>query len=92
VAEDADAALEPDDDFDPDAMDEAEREEIVQVDEDLDAPRRLAGDDADRVVAGDDAQPADFEAGLGSGEIDAEDAMAERVDRDMGHRGADDED
>lgn len=89
--EDADEALAPDDAFDPDAMDEAEREEIVQVDEDLDAPRALAGDDADR-VADYDAQPDDFEPGAGApADYDAEDAMADRVDRDLGRSAPPDE-
>jgi hypothetical protein len=39
VAEDADAALAPQDDFDPDTLDEAEWEEIVLADEDPDGRR-----------------------------------------------------
>lgn len=58
--EDATDALAPEDDFDPDAADEAELEEIVLADEDLDEPRSFGRDDAD-LVADDDARPADFE-------------------------------
>ena len=61
VDEDANEALEPADDFDPDTADEAELEEIVMADEDLDEPRSFARDDAD-LVADDDLQPADLEA------------------------------
>jgi len=61
VDEDATEALEPDDDFDPDAADEAELEEILLADEDLDEPRSFRRDDAD-LVAADDPRPADFEA------------------------------
>jgi hypothetical protein len=60
VPEDARDALEPEDDFDPDAADEAELEEVVLADEDLDEPRSFSRDDAD-LVADDDARPADFE-------------------------------
>ncbi|HWF77387.1 MAG TPA: hypothetical protein VN694_09445 [Caulobacteraceae bacterium] len=60
VPEDANEALEPEDDFDPDQADEAELEEIVLADEDLDEPRSFVRDDAD-LVAEDDAQPADYE-------------------------------
>jgi len=59
--EDADEALAPQDDFDPDAADEAELEEIVMAEEDLDQPRSFAADAAD-LVADDDLSPADFEA------------------------------
>jgi hypothetical protein len=58
--EDARESLEPEDDFDPDQADEAELEEIVMADEDLDEPRSFGRDDAD-LVADDDARPADFE-------------------------------
>jgi hypothetical protein len=61
VDEDANEALEPDDDFDPDDADEAELEEIVMADEDLDEPRSFVRDDAD-LVADEDLQPADLEA------------------------------
>jgi hypothetical protein len=60
VAEDADEALEPEDDFDPDQADEAELEEVVLADEDLDQPRTFARDDAN-LVAADDLSPADLE-------------------------------
>jgi hypothetical protein len=60
VEEDARAALEPEDDFDPDAADEAELEEVVLADEDLDEPRSFGRNAAD-LVAADDARPADFE-------------------------------
>jgi hypothetical protein len=59
--EDADEALAPEDDFDPDEADEAELEEIVMADEDLDQPRTFARDDADLVAEG-DLSPADLEA------------------------------
>jgi hypothetical protein len=61
VDEDADDALEPDDDFDPDAADEAELEQIVMAEGDLDEPRSFARDNAD-LIADDDLQPADLEA------------------------------
>ncbi len=61
VPEDADEALEPQDDFDPDAADEAELEQVVRADEDLDEPRTFGREDAD-LVAEDDARPADYEA------------------------------
>ena len=92
VEEDADEALEPADDFDPDAMDEAEFEEVVQVDEDRDAPRAFVGDDADRVSDAHD-QPEDLAAGETEPiDYDAEDAMADRVDLDLGHVNPPDED
>ena len=46
VEEDADAALAPDEDFDPDGLDEAEWEEIVMTQEDADRRRRDPGDRA----------------------------------------------
>ncbi len=58
--EDANEALEPDDDFDPDQADEAELEEIVMAEEDLDEPRSFARDNAD-LVATDDLSIADME-------------------------------
>jgi len=58
---DATEALEADDDFDPDQADEAELEEIVMAEEDLDEPRSFARDDPD-LVADDDISPADLEA------------------------------
>jgi hypothetical protein len=61
VPEDATEALEPQDNFDPDQADEAELEEVVLADEDLDEPRSFVRDDAD-LVADDDARPADYEA------------------------------
>jgi hypothetical protein len=60
--EDANEALEPQDDFDPDQADEAELEEIVMAEEDLDEPRSFARDDAD-LVSTDDLSTADLEAG-----------------------------
>jgi hypothetical protein len=57
---DLDDALAPEDDFDPDAMDEAQYEEVVMAEEDLDEPRSFRGDDADR-VGDDDPQPQDLE-------------------------------
>jgi len=62
VDEDANEALEPEDDFDPDQADEAELEEIVMVDEDLDRPHTVPVRDAD-LVASDDLSPADLESG-----------------------------
>jgi hypothetical protein len=62
VDEDANAALEPQDDFTPDQADESELEAIVLADEDLDEPRSFARDNGD-VVADDDLSPADLEAG-----------------------------
>ena len=50
VPEDADEALEPEDDWDPDAADEAEFEEVVFSEEDLDQPRTFARDAADLVI------------------------------------------
>jgi hypothetical protein len=61
VPEDAREALEPEDDWDPDAADEAELEEVTQVDEDLDGPLPI-GPDPTNLVADDDETPADFEA------------------------------
>jgi hypothetical protein len=71
VDEDATEALEPQDDFDPDTADEAELEEIVLADEDLDEPRSFGRDAAD-LIADDDARPADFEPeGLADEELEA---------------------
>jgi len=64
--EDATEALEPQDDFDPDAADEAELEEIVMADEDLDAPRGFTRDNAD-LVSDEDVSTADLEAGEAAG-------------------------
>jgi hypothetical protein len=75
VEEDANEAREPDDDFDPDEADEAEIEEVVMADEDLDEPRSFARD-AD-LVADDDLQPADLEA--------------DSLDDEVGATGVDDE-
>ena len=61
VPEDADEALEPEDDWDPDKADEAGIEEVVLADEDLDQPRTFARDDAD-LVADDDTSPAEMES------------------------------
>lgn len=69
--EDATEALAPDDDFDLDEADEAELEEIVMAEEDLDEPRSFGRDRAD-LVASDDLSPADFEsASLADDEIEA---------------------
>ena len=67
-------------------MDEAEYEEAVLADEDLDEPRSFTADAPDRI--GDDAeQPDDYEAGEGEpAQGDAEEALADRIDRDVGHR------
>jgi hypothetical protein len=79
--EDAREALAPEDDFDPDAADEAELEEIVLADEDLDEPRSFARGDAG-LVAADDLRPADYEAGsLADDDADALDA---RLDEALG--------
>lgn len=61
VDEDADEALEPRDDFDPDQTDEAELEQIVLVDEDLDRPHTSPVRDAD-LVSSDDLGTRDLEA------------------------------
>jgi len=53
-------ALDEEPDFDPDAMDEAKYEAVVQGEEDLDGPERATRDQAD-LVAEDDASPAAFE-------------------------------
>jgi len=58
---DVDGVEDAQDDFDPDSMDETEYEEVVLVDEDLDAPQRPTADDADRVREG-DLSPADLES------------------------------
>jgi hypothetical protein len=73
--EDANEALEPQDDFDPDQADEAELEEIVMAEEDLDEPRSFARGDAD-LVSTDDVSAADMEPG----DLDDEDATAEDDD------------
>ena len=71
--EDADEALEPQDDFDPDKADDAELQQIVMADEDLDEPRSFARDNAD-LVADDDISTADMEAGgLAEDDIEASD-------------------
>jgi hypothetical protein len=61
VEEDANEALEPEDDFDPDEADEAELEEILMVDEDLDRPRHSPRDRTD-LVSDQDLTPADMES------------------------------
>jgi hypothetical protein len=82
---DATEALEADDDFDPDQADEAELEQIVMAEEDLDEPRSFARDDAD-LVADDGDSPADMEAG-GLTADDDEDSIGGRsrseVDREL---------
>jgi hypothetical protein len=60
--EDAREALAPQDDFDPDAADEAELEEIVMADEDLDEPRSFARDPA-ALVSDEHVSAADLQAG-----------------------------
>jgi len=89
---DATEALEPDDDFDPDQADEAELEEIVMAEEDLDEPRSFVRDSAD-FVSDEDAGPADFEAEqLTDDDIEAlgYDAASEQphaaADRALDHR------
>ncbi|HEX3917930.1 MAG TPA: hypothetical protein VHW60_11380 [Caulobacteraceae bacterium] len=79
--EDATDALAPEDDFDPDAADEAELEEIVMAEEDLDEPRSFARGDSS-LVADDDPQPADFEAGEAEDAetLEAEHRAAQRTD------------
>jgi len=82
--QDANEALEPQDDFDPDQAGEAELEEVLLADEDLDVPRTFGRDNAD-LVADDDAGP----AGMGSEDLagaaraaldDSEDEQALRCD------------
>jgi hypothetical protein len=58
--QDARAALTPDDDWDPDSADEAEQEEVVRVEEDLDRARPITRDGADLVE--NDGETADFES------------------------------
>jgi len=57
---DLDEALRDDPDFDPDEMDEAEYEEVVLREEDLDGPELATRGEAD-LVAEDDGSPADYE-------------------------------
>ncbi|HEY3797341.1 MAG TPA: hypothetical protein VGL58_03235 [Caulobacteraceae bacterium] len=84
--EDADDGLAPDDDFDPDALDEAEYEEVVLAEEDLDEPRSFARSDAD-LVTDDDEQPEDLEAGEAT--EDATERPSERALRPSGGPGTD---
>jgi hypothetical protein len=84
--EDADDGLAPDDDFDPDALDEAEYEEVVLAEEDLDEPRSFARSDAD-LVTDDDEQPEDLEAGEAA--EDATERPSERALRPSGGPGTD---
>ena len=56
-----DAGLEDADDFDPDQVDEAELEFMLESDDGVDEPRSFARDEADLVARGDD-QPKDFES------------------------------
>jgi hypothetical protein len=81
VDEDANEAREPADDFDPDKADEAELEEIVMADEDLDEPRSFARSNAD-LVADDDVSPADMEAD----NLDDEDVAATGAGDEAGRR------
>ena len=67
---DGDLANEDPDDFDPDALDESELEQMLEADEGIDADSDSPRDQAD-LVATDDASTADFE---GEGEDDEEDA------------------
>lgn len=71
--EDADDAFAPDPGFDPDEMDEAEYEEVVQAEEDLDLPSPATRDAGD-LVAEDAAKPADFqgESFVAGGEEDGD--------------------
>jgi hypothetical protein len=90
VDEDANEALEPQDDFDPDQADEAELEEIVMAEEDLDEPRSFARDDAD-LVSTDDLSAADMESedfadedgeALGGDESPGPSRLESRADRE----------
>jgi hypothetical protein len=56
TAEDDDDEDEPEDpdDFDPDQLDEAEREQMLEEDDGVDSPRVLPPDEADLVPAGGD--------------------------------------
>jgi hypothetical protein len=61
------------DDFDPDALDEAEREKMLEEDDGVDEPRVLPPDEADLVPA-DDETPEDVVAEAGDlldGKLDA---------------------
>jgi len=79
---DADEARAGDDSLDPDALDEAEYEEVVLAHEDLDEPRTFGGDDAER-VSSDDLSPADLEAeGLpGDDDVDLDEDISDEEDR-----------
>jgi hypothetical protein len=82
---DATEALEAEDDFDPDQADEAELEQIVMAEEDLDEPRSFARDDTD-LIADDDISPADMEAGrlTDDDDTDADGGRSRSdVDRDL---------
>ena len=61
AAEDDDDADEPEDpaDFDPDQLDEPEREQMLEEDDGVDSPRVLAPDEADLVPAGGDTPEED---------------------------------
>jgi len=58
---DADDVLADDDDFDPDNADEAELEQIVSIDEDLDRPHLTSVRDED-LVSDEDLSTADLES------------------------------
>ncbi len=83
----------PEDDFDPDEMDEVEYEEVVMGDEDLDTPRITPRDRAN-LVSTDDLSPADMEpddlndedlAALGYADAEPDPAEARRrhLDREL---------
>ncbi|HEY1752440.1 MAG TPA: primosomal protein [Caulobacteraceae bacterium] len=70
--EDANDALAADDDFDPDAADEAELEEVTMAEGDLDEPRSFVRGGGADLVGDDLIQPADLEAeGLADDDIEA---------------------
>ncbi len=98
VPEDADEALEPSDDWDPDAADEAELEAVVSADEGLDQPRTFARDSASLVLdeIDEDLEPgADEEAEsapMESDDLDDDDVEALGYAGDDGQDGGDIED
>ena len=78
--EDSRDALGPEDDFDPDAAYEADLEEIVMAEDDLDEPRSFARSIA-VLVSDEDVGTADLEAG--KPEERGQNAFDEALDRDL---------
>ena len=86
---DLDEALREDPDFDPDEMDEAEYEEVVLREEDLDGPETATRDAAD-LVAEDDGRPADYEGEgyIAGGDEDEATPVDEAVEESLEERSA----